>query len=450
MENNLPDRTPVLPVTENFLEKPLEIKQVRSKKPVFLSLLIVVLIITAFFLGYFFNKQTLVTLENTIVDQDKIAENEEDSAIATTFPANQKVVTEFLFITDPNKDVSYDLQAWLLSLDGSQKKLDLPDFSVAYKHPSSQHVFFVETKSEGVVSVKNILSGEIKQFELIKHPNLDVIESISINNLNSIAPDDSAFVYNVYFSEPCPPVTIPPGFEGGFGPCGPDPDPNLPTGYYLYDLKTKTNTFLGDVVLPSAWNLENQNFYFTTLDAQSNGLKMVNLDTKEVTMFDRAETFGHGAFPLLKSNLIIKIEGQTGDVVGQESSSVLSLYNILTKEKKVLDSGRWAAIQPFASVSPNETKFLYIRSTLDSQGRAIYSLHSYDFVTGQIKKVTPESMVSSYSIYGNWLDEDNFVTMVNETGTNHDNGRNYLVKIDLNNEQVIKLTDDSVYRFNQN
>jgi len=461
MENSLPDRTPVLSVTEKNLEEPLatehsEKKQIKSKKTVFSSLLVILLIIVAFFLGYFFNRQTLVTLENTIADQDKIVENPEASATTFISPTDQKIATEFLFITDPNKDVSHDFQAWLLPLDGNKKRLDLPDFSTVFKYPNSSKVFFlqnaatIETGFDAFISVKDLANNETQKYELIKHPKPEVTESININSLNNIAPDGSMIVYNVFFSEPCPPVTVEPGFEGGFGPCEPSPEPNFPNGDYVYDFATQTNTSLGELAIVSKWDLENKKLYFVSMEYQKNGLKVMDLKTKQISMVHRAETFGYGASPLLKSNFIVKVEGQTGDVAGQTSSSILSLYNLNTKENKILDSGRWADIQPFISISPDESKFLYIRSTLDSQHRAIYSLHYYDFKTGQIKRATPESTISSYSIHGWWLDENTFVTTVNETGSSYDNSKNFLVKIDLLNEQLTKLTDGNVYRFNQN
>lgn len=454
MENNLPDRDPVLPVVENASE-PIQSPPPTApqNKSIIFPLLTVVLIIGAFALGYFFKQVVPTNSTDKTGEQNKIAENNEFPT-ASVSTAKKEIKTEFLFTKDPNQDVAYDLQAWLLPLDGEAQQIFLPDFSVAYKYPKSQKIFFTKTaangQADGSIFVKDLATNETKQYELIKHPKEEVNESLNISNLDSIAPDDSMMVYSVYFSQACPPITIEPGFEGGFGPCEPDPDPNLKAGYYLYDFVSKTNTYIGEVVIPSVWDMENKKFYYNTLDYQNNGLKVIDLATKQISMFDKAVTFGYGAYPLLKSNFIVKIEGQTGDVAGQESSSVLGLYNVTTKEKKVLDSGRWAAIQPFASIAPDESKFLYIRSTLDSQGRAVYSLHSYDFKSGKTKKVTPDSMTSSYSIYGSWIDENNFVTIVNETGSNYNSGKNYLVKIDLISEQVTKLTDDGVYRFNQN
>jgi hypothetical protein len=466
MENNSPDREPVSFIDKNVLEgKPIvepraeliteNNQEVKPKKSILFPILTVFLIIGTFFLGYFFNQTVPETSENKEVEQNKIAEQNNQSPTASVSTTKQEIKTEFLFTKDPNQDVSYDLQAWILPLDGEAQQIFLPDFSVAFKYPNNSKIFFLENKApssndfDGFISVKDLTNNETKKYELIKHPKLEVNESISINNLNNIAPDGSMLVYGVFFSEPCPPITMEPGFEGGFGPCEPSPEPSLPNGDYIYDFVSKTNISFGESITVSKWDLENKKLYFIGTEYQKNGLKVMDLETKQISMVNKASTFGYGATPLLKSNFIVKIDGQTGNVSGQNSSSVLSLYNLDTKETKVLDSGRWAEIQPFVSVSPDEGKFIYIRSMLDSQGRAIYSLHSYDFKTGQIKRVTPESKTSSYSIHDNWwLDENIFITSVNETDSNYNNGKNYLVKIDLVSEQMTKLTDDGVYRFN--
>lgn len=454
-------------IMENISQQPMTVEQtqetqiptteqIKPKKPVIFPFLTALLIILAFFLGYFFNKQAPVVSENITSDRAELAENPETSTATLIAPVTQKIETEFLFTVDPNKDVSHDLQAWLLTLNGDKKQIELPDFYSVFKYPNSSKVFFTKNPApsqadvSGTIYIKDILNGETKEYELIKHPKPEVNESITINSLSNIAPDGSMLVYGVFFSEACPPMTIEPGFEGGFGPCEPSSEPNLPNGDYLYDFVTKTNISLGESVIVSKWDLENKKLYFISMEYQKNGLKVMDLMTKQISMVHPADTFGYGATPFLKSNFIVKIEGQTGDVPGQASSSVLGLYNLNTKETKVLDSGRWADIQPFASVSPEESKFLYMRSNLDGQNRAIDSLHYYDFKTGQIKRATPESKTSSYSIYGWWLDESTFVTSVNETGSTHDNGKSYLVKIDLVNEQLTKLTDGNVYRFNQN
>lgn len=458
MENNLPEQSPVVPAIENALEgKPIEnadsipnqIPKAPKKFPLF-PVLTVLLIVGAFALGYSLNKSSLpITNEESI-------KNETSPTASVTVAIKKEIKPQLFFVKDPNQDVSDDLQGWLISPnDKKLEKVDLPAFLSAYKYPTSQKIFFTkfakDGNTDGMLFIKDLTSGEINQFELIKHPNPEAKESIAINTLNSIAPDDSALVYNVSFFKDCPPISIEPGFEGGFGPCEPDPDPNYPAGYYFYDLINKTNTHIDDIVIPAAWDLKNGKFYYTTLEYQKNGLKVIDLKTKQISMVDKAETFGYGGFPLLKSKMIVKIEGQTGDVPGQKSSSELILLNTETKEKKVIDSGRWAEIQPFAAISPDETKFLYIRSKLDSQSRAIYSLYAYDFKTGMTRQVTPVSTTSSYSIHGSWLDDDNFVTTVNETPTsNYNSTKNYLVKINLANDEVTKLTDDSVMRFNQN
>ncbi len=177
---------------------------------------------------------------------------------------------------------------------------------------------------------------------------------------------------------------------------------------------------------------------------------MLDLETKEVRLFDQAQAFGYGAFPMLKSNLLVKVEGETGDMSGQQSTSVLSLTDLSDGSKKILDSGRWADIQPFASVAPDESKFIYLRTRLDNQGRAFGSLHLYDLSSGKLEQVTPDSFVNSYNIHGYWLDNDNFITTVNELGDNYDGYNNYLVKIDLKEGLIKKMSEQKIHRFIQN
>jgi hypothetical protein len=345
-------------------------------------------------------------------------------------------------------------EAWLLDLDTKQKKqLDLPNLAAAFKHPQNSKVFYTELNNENTLLVRDILTGEVKRYEVINHPNPEVREGVTISGLGGISPDGSMVIYNVFFTEPCPPIdfdSLPPGFEGGFGPCEPELDPNLPAGYYLYDLTNKTNTYLGGVVLPSTnWDLANNKLYFNDIDANQ-GLKVLDLKSKQFSIFDRAKTFGYGAFPMLKSNFLVKIEGQTGDVAGQESNSTLSLVNLTDQTKKILDSGRWANIQPFATIAPDESKFLYMKTSLDGQGRGLNSLHMYDLQTANLRQVTPTSTVSSYSIYGYWPDNEHFITTVNETGADFNSYKNYLVSLNVQDGSVIKLVDDAVYRFLEN
>jgi hypothetical protein len=455
--NNRPleDQALVSPVKEN--SQPIVEQELKPKPKLNLfPFLTALLIIAAFLLGYFFNsnRQAPSISQDQIVDED-VVENLTTSPSPMISKPVEKVATEFLYTIDPNKDVAYDLEAWLLTLSGEKRKIDLPDFSVAYKYPDSSKVFFtptvapLQTDVRGMVYVKDLLTNEIKQYELANHRKPEVSESINIHTLNSIAPDGSMLVYNVYYFEPCPPITIEPGFEGGFGPCEPSPEPEYANGDYIYDFATQKSTPLGESIISSRWDLENNKFYFSTMEYKKNGLKVIDLKTKQISMVSASETFGYGGAPFFKSNIVAEIEGQTGDVSGQSSASIVSLFNLDTKESKVLDSGRWGDIQPFISISPEESKFIYIRSSLDSQNRAIYSLHYYDFTTGLLKKATPDSTISSYSIYGWWLDENTFVTSVNETGSNYDNGKNFLVKINLLTGQTTKLTDGNVYRFQQ-
>jgi hypothetical protein len=276
-----------------------------------------------------------------------------------------------------------------------------------------------------------------------------VREGVALGNINGISPDGSMFIYSTFFVTACPPFEMEPGFEGGSGPCEPDPDPNFPGGYYLYDIKNGQSTHLGMSVLVSAWDLPNGKMYFNDIDSNK-GLQVLDLQSKSAVIFDRAETFGYGAFPMLTSNLLIKIEGQTGNQDGQDSSVALSLTDLTTRAKTVLDSGSWASIQPFASIAPDESKFIYERTVVNEQGRGVSVLHVYDLQSKQLRQLTPPSTTASYSIYGYWPDNDHFITTVNETGADFNNFKNSLVKIDVSTGMISKLTEESVYRFNNN
>jgi hypothetical protein len=421
----------------------------KKKSSVWLQFLAFLLLVSALFIAYWFGKNSREN--STLVIKPEEQEVSKEQVVDQTYDRMELLFTKLL--SDPSGNDNYLPEAWLLNLTSNQEnKLDLPQLASAFKYPQSPLVFFTQLNNENTISVKNLLTNEIKQYQVISHPNPEVREGVTINSLKDISPDGQMLIYNVFFSEPCPPIdfeSLPPGFEGGFGPCEPEPDPNLPSGYYLYDLSSQKNTYLGGVALVSLWDLEDGKLYFNDID-RNQGLKVLDLETKEVRLFDQAQTFGYGAFPMLKSNLLVKVEGETGDMSGQQSTSVLSLTDLSDGSKKILDSGRWADIQPFASVAPDESKFIYLRTRLDNQGRAFGSLHLYDLSSGKLEQVTPDSFVNSYNIHGYWLDNDNFITTVNELGDNYDGYNNYLVKIDLKEGLIKKMSEQKIHRFIQN
>lgn len=366
---------------------------------------------------------------------------------------------ELLFTTHSTNDEGTLSQFvnWMLDLQGgASTKMDLPEQAMAFKHPRSPLVFFTEPDKENMLLVKDLRTNQVVEHQLVSHSQLDVREGVAINGLASIAPDDSAVVYSVYFSEPCPSVTMPPDYQGGplegsggFGPCEPEIDPSTPAGYYFYDLASRTNTFLGGVVLPAVWDLAGRKLYYNDIDS-NRGLKVFDLESKQVSIFDQASTFGYGAFPLLRHNLLIKIEGQTGDVAGQTSSSTLSLVDQATGSKQVLDQGAWAYIQPFAAIAPDEHAFLYQKTRPDSAYHMVASLHIYDMASKAIRQLTPESD-TSYSIHGYWPDNEHFITTATTFGSGV--GSNYstthLVRVRLSDGLVTPLSTEPIFRFAQ-
>jgi hypothetical protein len=363
-----------------------------------------------------------------------------------------KVSNKLLYIKDPNLEVQNDLQTWVYDWENRESsKLDLTGFSRVYKYPDSNIVYYQsDVQGDDKFYVKNLETEEIKSYKLIDHPQEDVRENATIRGLNSIAPDGSAIVFNTFFTEPCPPFSPPPGFQGGFGPCEPDPNEDFPGGDYIYRVDTGESYFLSDHFSISRWDLENNRLFFISQKYQENGLYIFDLDTNKVSLVDKSETFGYGAFPFLKSNKIVKIEATTGDDGKTTSMSKISLVDTDTKEEIVIDNGRWAEIQPFASIAPDEKSFIYYKTDERKDGHSFGNLYLYGIESGQSTKLTETNYSISYSIKGNWIDGDNFVTSVNLVNTeNYTNVNNYLVNINIKSGEIERLTPkDDVYRFN--
>ncbi len=448
---SLTSSTPESPVSSPASSDPTSASPQKSKK--WPWTLFVLVSVVALFAAYWFGRQSVGLFNNFDQATSPAEQSKTEDLEQAVLPYDRHELLFTTFIPDPTGGGNFSYQAWLLDLnDGSSHQLELPNLAFAFKHPRSSKVFFAELYDENIVKVKDLRTDETKQYEVITHPQADVREGVTINDLKSVAPDGSMIVYSVFFTESCPPVdfdSLPPGFEGGFGPCEPDPDPNFPSGYYLYDFQSQTNTHLGGVVLPAYWDLANHKMYFNDIEV-NRGLNVIDLNTKQISIFDQAQTFGYGAFPMLDRNYLVKVEGQTGNVSGQDSSSALSLTNLADGSKKVLDSGEWASIQHFVAVAPDESKFLYLRTTLDSQGRSIGSLHLYDMNSGSLRQVTPVASIDSYDIHGYWMDNNNFITLVNESGANFDNTKNSLVKINVLTGTIQKLSDQQIYRFIRN
>lgn len=357
---------------------------------------------------------------------------------------------QLLFVRDPNPDQNApaDLQAWLIKPDGTKEsQTDLPTFTSAFKYPNRLQIFFTQAEFTDSFFVKNLATGEIEHHTPLRHPDPEVDEHVSLYELNNIAPDGSVVLFSTMYTTKCPEVSPLPGFQGGSSRCEPDPIPDVPVGYYLYNLTTKTATHLGDTIAISRWDTDNRALYYIDHAFNNAGLRKIDLKTQEITTVDQATTFGYAAYPLFTRPLLLKHIGSTSDS-GDASMSQNQIVNLETGVTTGIDSGQWADLQPFMTVFPDESGFLYLR-TEHVNGLQVGSLHRHDFTTNTTEQLTPYSTTQSYSIRGTWVDDSHFVTAVDPIEQEgYDNTNQYLVNINVQTGEIKPLTEANVARFN--
>lgn len=418
-----------------------------------LSVAVLLLVIAG--AGYF----ALQTMPAGINDQSAMNDQSDDVSLDTNPSADTSANIpqgnpQLFFLKDPGKDSGISPEGWLINPDGTNvDQVELPKFDDVYKNPYQQKLFLTqvtEDYSSTTLLIKDLETGETATHALFSHPNPEVIENIQLLNPSAVAPDSSAVVYSVFFTEPCPErPPLPSGFEGGYGPCVPDMDPAIPEGTYVYNVKTGENTHIGGTVGVSRWDVANDLLYFIDHTYNENGLYSFNLTTKERTLVYKASTFGFGAYPLFSSNKMVLIEGTTGDMPGEESMSQVSILDRDTNEKTIIATESWAQFQPFASLSPDESKFIYYETPHRSDGHTLGVLYLYDLESGESKRLTPESQLDRFSRNGHWIDNTSFITLVETLETDdYYNGNNYLVNINTQTGEITRITpNNDVYRF---
>ena len=350
-----------------------------------------------------------------------------------------------LFIRDPDPQAYNDYQAWVLYPDGREEQIELPTFSQAFKYPHSAQVFFITPNDNSKLFVKNIITNTIKEYTLIKHPEPNTHSNTDIQNVKNISPDGSYIVFSTYFTVDCPPITFPPDFEGGYGPCEPSPAPDFTSGYYFHHMQTQKNIYLADFIYGIKWDLDKKILYYVDNTFQKTGLNTISLATGEIKQIDAAKYFGYSAYPLSTSNILIKTEGSTGDTPGTTSFSRVVISNLDTDEEMILDEGKWADIQPFIAISPDEKYFMYER-TAHIDGFQYGSLNLVSLTDKSVRQITPSSNAVSYDARGVWTNNDTFVTLV-YTMPDGINANNYLVSINIQTGEIKKLTPENVLSF---
>ncbi len=341
-------------------------------------------------------------------------------------------------------------EAWTILPDGSDpQKYDIPELYWAYKQPDSSLLFYTATTSANLIHVKNLNSSEESTLQPITHPDEKVRVAVQIPSLDEISPDGKYFFFNVSFDKQCPepsPGTQP--SEGG--PCMPDELPELPSGRYFYDMTAQTSTYvpIADARVAD-WDMPHQKVYLINSEYKKSGLEEYDLKTHSVKRVNNAESFGYGAYQIPNTSKLVIINAATGND-GSQSYSKISIFDQKTNETKEFDSGKWADVQPFASVSPDQKYVLYEKTVHREDGKYSATLHRYNLATGEATQISPANDQEGYTVQGVWIDNQTFVTSVDtvEQGTDYTNVNNFLVSFDVVTGKMTRLTpENDVYRF---
>jgi|GEM_PF-2144590 len=355
------------------------------------------------------------------------------------------------FLRKPDKNKADLVEGWtILPNAGNEQKVDLPLLSFGYKWPESSLVFYSTTDNTDTVFVKNLNTLKTESIQPIQGLDPQVIVNINLSGLNYSSSDGKYFIFSVGFEKACPtevdgrPVT-----RTDSGPCLPDPMPNVPQGMYLYDMSTQTKTLLSsENSLISNWDLVNMKLYFIHAGYNGAGLDEIDLQTKQIKRIENAKTFGYAAFPMDKTNQLIRIAAETSDSGTVSSFSSISVIDRSTNQATEIDSGAWGDIQPFASFSPDQKYVLYERTFHLEGGMSAERIYRLEPTTGQKKQLTPDSITESYSVRGVWLDAQTYITLVDTIEKEYYNGNNFLVSIDVVSGKITRLTPkNDVYRF---
>lgn len=351
--------------------------------------------------------------------------------------------SRIVYVRDPDFDIENDLEAVLITPDGSESQvLTIPNLRKAFKHPQSQLVFFTTNTTDNEFHVLNLEDNTTTSYSIpIVHPDPKAFTVANGLTLQHISPDGSALIQEVFFREDCPPMNFPPGFQGGSGPCQPDEDENTPPGLYYYDLIDNSTTYLGQTISSVYWRLEEDSLYFVDLEYENAGLKKLDVITKEISMVDAATSFGYGGYLLTDGTTLIRASGGTGEGISSETYSRLAVVDVASATETIFDKGQWADIQPIFSVSPNERYIVYARTPLN-QGLVTGQLHVHDLETGETYQLTKTDSSLNYSQRVVWVDDDSFVTTINEVDPQHfDNRKTNLILFDLDTQTYVTLTD---------
>ena len=354
------------------------------------------------------------------------------------------------YMKDNDKEIYGDEEIILINpATKKETALSIKKPNYVYKYYGSDQLFYLPQNDKGEYHILNLKTGIDQTIDLLDHSDKSVGIMININNITEISPDGRYLVFNGSYNWPCPSMSpFPSGFEGGYGPCGPDESLADPSGYFLYDIQNNKSTNLEvNTFRTSRWDTYNNKLYFVDYDTSST--KSLDLTTKVLAHVDSTSNFGYFVYPLVKSNKIVKFEAATGD---NGTGPFGKIYLVDTKgssEVKIDNTNTWTDIQPFITANPSESDILYRRST-NIEGLHRNSIYRFNVATGKMSRLTKEDKTLSYSKNVSWINDHEIVTSVDVIeSTNYTNQNQYLVKIDLNTLEETRLTShDQVMYFN--
>ncbi len=375
------------------------------------------------------------------------------SPIATKLPEFaplDSAAETLVYITDDDNEKPGDEEIWLINpVTKKETKLPLTKAVQAFKYYGQTNLYYSVTNDRGEYHVLDLATGVDTVYDLLDHTDKTASVSISLNDINHISPDGKYLVFSASFFTVCPsPSPFPSGFEGGFGPCGPEESLETPSGYYLYDFANHKTTFLGSVFRISRWDTVKHKLYVTDYE-NGNHTKAIDLVSKTVATIDSTQSFGYFLYPLLATNQLVKFEGATGDS-GTPAFGKIYLLNADNLPGPTIDtSPTWTDIQPFITSSPTDSDILYRRS-VNVDGLHHNSIYRYNLATSKASRLSKDQSYLSYNIYVSWIDDHTLVTSVDPIEKEqYNSGNQYLVKIDLYTGEETRLTTtDNIQRFN--
>jgi hypothetical protein len=352
-----------------------------------------------------------------------------------------------VYLRSQSSETQTIFEAWLIDpSSGAEEQLPINNFTQAYKRYGSTKLWYRPIGDAGEYRLLDLATGIEESHALITHPDPNAGESMNIQELNAISPDNKYLVFSVDFFVPCPsPSPLPSGFQGGWGPCQPDESLTTPSGNYIYNVERREATHVGDLYRVTGWDMVKRKLYYITEGAT----KAMDLDTNLVATTDTTPYFGYITHPLMVSNAIVKLEAATGNG-GEAAFGKIYLFNLATQKVTPIDSAPgWAILQPFITASPDERYILYNKG-VTVEGIHRNAIYLYDTKTATQSRLTPEDNSVAYRVHGTWTDDKTYITSVDTIEeTSYTNNNNYLVKIDIPTGTVTRLTPhDKVYSFN--